>query len=319
MSETAYVAASGYEAQLEQELSGHYDAIDKISDRLFIVSGDIRPIAWAVNSWFNVERIEISSIGHAAKELRERGPYWSPHMCNNARRCQHISDKLLRIKDRTLDFPNSKKLRSRGAFCLIDENHMLCSKHTSRPFADGAAIFNEDHENPPARAYLKIWESLTLLGEMPGADDCVLEMGAAPGAWTWTLANLGSEVHSIDRAPLDDRIDALPNVHHRIGSAFAIEPKDEKNNWLCSDIICYPERLLSMIDRWLKDGHCQYYNITIKFQGESDLEAIKALQEIPNSWLIHLHNNKNEVTWIKAPSISGNIFGYENEGNKVSV
>lgn len=310
---TAYIAATSYEAQLAHELSLHYESscIEKLSERLFIIDGDIRPIAWAVNSWFDVERVTIESIGHAAKLLRERGPYWSPHACNHTRRCQLIADKLLRIKDRTLDFPSKKKLRNRGAFCLIDETHMLCSTHTSRPFADGAAIFNQDHDNPPARAYLKIWESLTLLQQMPGPNDCVLEMGAAPGAWTWCLANLGAEVHSIDKAPLDERIDNMPNVHHRIGSAFAIEPADEKNSWLFSDIICYPERLVSMLERWLADGHCQYYNITIKFQGESDYQAIQTLQNIPNSWLIHLHNNKNEVTWIKTPQITSNIFGWE--------
>ncbi len=300
------VAAPGFEDKLLAELAIHGISHERIGDLLFEVADDCPPLSWPINQWLNAERLPIDSIGHAAKLLRERGPYWQCFELNHLRRCQLIQDKLLKVKNKEFAYPPPKALKPMGAYCLIDENTLLCAAACTRPFASGIIPFEQDRVNPPARAYLKIWEALTLLQHAPQTGEKVLELGAAPGAWTWCLAKTGAEVHSVDRAELENGIDQLANVHHRQCDAFALKPEDEMADWLCSDLICYPERLIEMIQEWLEHGHCLNYIITIKFQGETDFEAIKQLQAIPNSWLVHLFNNKHEVCFIKHPSISGN-------------
>ena len=71
----------------------------------------------------------------------------------------------------------------------------------------------------------KLWESFTLLPKRPGPGDLCLDLGSAPGGWTWVLASLGAQVFSIDKAPLAPQVDHMPGVSHCIGSGFALDPR----------------------------------------------------------------------------------------------
>ena len=175
---------------------------------------------------------------------------------------------------------------------------MWFAPRTARPWAAGAVELVEDREQPPSRAYRKLQEALLLLGRWPGPGDSAWDLGAAPGAWTWVLSELGAEVHSIDKAELDPAIAARANVHHRVGSAFALDPQVDATDWLCSDVICYPERLVTLLERWLAHDVTTGYIVTIKFQGEPDPASLVPFKNIPNSVVVHLHHNKHEVTWI---------------------
>ena len=75
---------------------------------------------------------------------------------------------------------------------------------------------------------------------------------ASPGGWTWVLAELGARVLSVDRAPLASALADRPEVEERRESAFGLAPATVGPvDWLFSDIVCYPARLLSLIERWL--------------------------------------------------------------------
>jgi Predicted SAM-dependent methyltransferase len=59
------------------------------------------------------------------------------------------------------------------------------------------------------------------------------------------LAKLGARVIAVDKAPLDPAVAALPGVEIRQASAFALDPAEiGPVDWLFSDVICYPARLL---------------------------------------------------------------------------
>ena len=62
--------------------------------------------------------------------------------------------------------------------------------------------FIEDKHSPSSRAYLKLWETFTRFQEYPKEGDKCLELGAAPGGWTWVLANLGCKVTLSIEPPL---------------------------------------------------------------------------------------------------------------------
>jgi 23S rRNA (cytidine2498-2'-O)-methyltransferase len=50
---------------------------------------------------------------------------------------------------------------------------------------------------------------------------------------------MGARVYSIDKAPLDERVAAMPGVDHHIGSGFGLEPKNTgRVDWLFSDMAC---------------------------------------------------------------------------------
>jgi 23S rRNA (cytidine2498-2'-O)-methyltransferase len=187
-----------------------------------------------------------------------------------------------------------------GSWTLLDRDTILASPSCSSPFPNGEARFVEDRMAPPSRAYLKLWELFTVLGVAPGAGERCLDLGSSPGGWTWVLAQLGAEVISVDKARLDPRVAALPGVTWHQESAFALDPTQFSGiDWLFSDVICYPRRLLSLVERWIVSGTCKRFVCTMKFQGPTDHETARSFAAIPGSRLLHLHHNKHELTWIR--------------------
>ena len=142
-----------------------------------------------------------------------------------------------------------------------------------------------------------------MLPERPGPGQLCLDLGGAPGGWAGVLQSLGARVYCIDKAPLEPRIARLPLVETCQGSAFGLEPQTAGAvDWLFSDVICYPERLLQMLARWIEHGECRHYCCTVKLQGVTDAESLKTLdafRAIPGSRLLHLSQNKHELTWVR--------------------
>jgi len=88
---------------------------------------------------------------------------------------------------------------------------------------------------------------------------------------------------------------AMPGVTQRNGSAFGLEP--EPVDWLFSDVIAYPDRLLALVRRWIDAGAPRHIVCTVKFQGETDHDAVAAFATIPGGRLMHLFHNKHELTF----------------------
>jgi 23S rRNA (cytidine2498-2'-O)-methyltransferase len=172
---------------------------------------------------------------------------------------------------------------------------MIASANSSSPVPNGEYNFIETKE-PPSRAYLKLWEVLTRIGHMPKAGDRCLELGASPGSWTWVLSSLGANVIAVDRAPLER---TFPNVQFLKKDAFQLHPDDFKEiDWVFSDLICFPEKLLSWIQLWLNQGSKANFICTLKFQGEDQYEVIEEFKKIPGIELMHLYHNKHELTMV---------------------
>lgn len=295
---TGYLAAEGFLPQLLAELDG--DAIEDVRERLVIVRGPARQAAWAANVWFDLQRMPIASIGDAARQLRAIQRNWALHPTGHFRRAALIVERLPPIKPRPHPFPAPQPTAPLGSWTLWDPDLVYASARCSSAFAHGAPVFVEDREGPPNRAYLKLWEALTVLGRHPQPGETCLDLGASPGGWTWVLAKLGATVTAIDKAPLDPRVAAMPGVQQRQESAFGLAPESVGPvDWLFSDIICYPARLLALVTRWLDSGLARNMVCTIKFQAETDHATARAFAAIPGSRVMHLHHNKHELTWAR--------------------
>ena len=139
-----------------------------------------------------------------------------------------------------------------------------------------------------------------MLGVRPGPGDVCIDLGASPGGWTWVLQKLGARVLSVDKAPLDASVARLPNVEERRESAFGLDPRSlGRVDWLFSDIVCYPKRLLTLVRNWLDKGDVRRFVCTIKFQGATDFATMREFAAIPGARLLHLHHNKHELTWAR--------------------
>ncbi len=291
----AYLAAEGFEAVLDEELSRTGRKISAWHGPLALSPDPPAPSIWALEVWTDPRAIPIASIKTAAAALRGMQRNWALLPVLHHRRAALIDAALPPVKARALVFPEPAPTGHLGGWTLLAPDRLLASPTKTSPFVNGAVRFIEDRQGPPSRAYLKLWETLTRIGRWPGPGERCLDLGASPGGWTWALAELGAAVVAVDKAPLDPLVAAMPGVTERHESAFGLAP--EQVDWLFSDVICYPARLLSLVQRWMEAAR----NIvcTIKFQGETDFASLDGFAAIPGAMLFHGAHNKHEVMFAR--------------------
>lgn len=306
----SYIAARDFLPHLLEEVPGHTRIDGELVSDWAVAAGsevpaERRPLPyWIRNAWLEPFLLEFGSISEAAAALRAIQRNWAPYPVRHFRRMALITEALPHVNTKPKAFPFSLPLNPMGGFTLLDEHLLLGSARCSSPFPNGEFQFVEDREGPPSRAYRKLWEALVLAGEMPGPGDFCLDAGASPGGWTWALAGLGARVLAVDRAPLDPGVAAMPGVSSMRHDAFTLKPGDTGPvDWLCSDVICYPEALLAWISSWMDSGLAKNFICTIKMQGEGfDRATADQFAAMPGSRVVHLWHNRHELTWINLQS-----------------
>jgi FtsJ-like methyltransferase len=194
---------------------------------------------------------------------------------------------LLVTRERLVVSVSAPKALARGGFDLA-------------PWLAGAAPVAEDRA-PPSRAYQKLEEAFQWMGRAPRTGETCVDLGAAPGSWTLMAARRGARVVAVDRVALAPAVAKLPGVSTTTGNAFTYEPP-RPVDWLLSDIVCEPERAISLVDAWLSAERCRNLVVTIKFKGRDQYGALAALEPIflrtnpAFARVKHLAHNKNEVT-----------------------
>jgi 23S rRNA (cytidine2498-2'-O)-methyltransferase len=304
---TAYLAPKEFQRDfsldLRKELSLRGIKIIEEFGRLFLCEGEEKSVVFAQEIWSDVQIKEFSSISEGAELLKSHGSRFYHYSLNHHRRAELILEKIPRAKIKKFAFLEEVPSSKIGAFSLISENKMLFTAKTNCPLPQGEINFIEDKLLPPSRAYLKLWELFTLYKIKPDKGMRVIDVGSCPGGWTWVLQTIGCHVISVDKAPLDPKIAILPNIEFRQESAFGLRPMHVGElDWFFSDIICYPAKLLELVNRYRDHGQVKNFACTIKFQNETDFETMFKFEAIPNSRIIHLSANKHEVTWV---NISG--------------
>lgn len=287
----AYLAAPGLEQPLLEELERAGVVVTRWHGRLALTDAPPRPAAWALECWTAPVVMAIASVSAAADALRAVQRNWASYGASHHRRIALIEARLPPLRARPLQFPAGPPASHLGAWTLLDPGTLLYSPTTTSPVPRGEWQFVEDHIGPPSRAYLKLYEALTRLGVRPGPGERCIDLGASPGGWSWVLAGLGADVLAVDRAPLDPRM----TVPVRLESAFGLAP--EPTDWLFSDVIAYPPRLLALVQRWIDAGCVQRIVCSVKFQGATDHATADAFAAIPGGHLTHLFHNKHELTF----------------------
>lgn len=290
-----YVSHPDFMTELCEELG----TVTAIHGNLVFSSINKPDICFAQDRWLDYQLVHISSIGEAANILKQQKAIWHPNIIQCARRSLFIAEKIPLYRNKPLTFPLTRVLPNIQCYSLLNETTLIYSLKRLKNTPNGEYFFQEDKVNPPNRAYLKLWEALSILNHYPSTETTVLDLGAAPGGWTYVMQSLGAKVIAVDKAPLDANISQLTGVTSLQQSGFSLMPQDFPDvDWLVCDIACYPERLYTFLQKWLLTSNVKQYICTIKLQGKTDFEIIRRFQAIPNSLVLHLFNNKHELTWI---------------------
>ncbi len=86
-----------------------------------------------------------------------------------------------------------------------------------------------------------------------GAGMRAVDLGAAPGGWTWQLVRRGIHVVAIDNGPMDTRLMDSGLVEHRREDGFRFRPP-RPVDWLVCDMVEQPARIARLIAQWLARG-----------------------------------------------------------------
>jgi 23S rRNA (cytidine2498-2'-O)-methyltransferase len=298
MDKSLYLAPFKHEDDLLKELAFKNITVLETRGRVVLAQGRRDDVIWAQSSWIGVQEIAISSIKDGAKKLRDLGRNWALFSVGQHRRAELIQAELPHYPTKAIPFLAPRPTQPMGGWTLWENDLILASLETTSLYPIGEMTFEEDQINPPSRAYLKLWEFFTCHSpRLPNASEHLLDMGACPGGWTWVLQSFGGAVTAVDKAPLEKRIAELPRVSVLNESAFGLAPnRIEKVDWFFSDIICYPERLLTLVGHWREAG-VKNFVCTIKYQAETDFAVTHQFLEKFGGKIIHQHHNKHEVTW----------------------
>lgn len=298
---TLYYAADGFSHELQKELKN----IEFQRERLFLAAGsEPQKVLWAQCIGINASIHKFQSITEAVEILRSQKinnlpqKRWAHCSDEHFRRAELIQEKLFKFKFKSLQFLEELKNQDWGIWFLIDQNTLACAPTTNSILPLGLVQFQEDKINPPSRAYLKLWEFFTIYKRLPSPHETVMDLGSCPGGWTWVLANLGCNVISVDKAPIEEKVKKRPNVTYLKKDAFTLKKSDVPSiDWLFSDIICFPEKLFELVMYWYNETQVKNFVCTIKFQGETDYNSLEMFKKIPDANVTHLCHNKHEVTF----------------------
>lgn len=295
---TLLYAFEGFEKDLSEELSLGTARILERQGRLFVVEDlSSRPV-WAQVCGHHAVRITAKSITESAKALRDLGGKWVCASQTLHRRSQLIQEQAYRSRPPLeIEFLGEVPATQWGLWALLNENTLIASVETDSVFPLGEVRLKES-EAPPSRAYMKLWELFTVYGIKPPPGSRTVDLGSAPGGWTWVLAEIGCRVIAVDKAPLAPQVAKNPLVKSLKKDAFKLSPQEAGPvDWLFSDLICYPPKLFELVQNWREAG-VKNFVCTLKFQGRSDFDSMARFLEIPGSWIVHLCANKHEVTWV---------------------
>jgi 23S rRNA (cytidine2498-2'-O)-methyltransferase len=169
--------------------------------------------------------------------------------------------------------------------------------HWTVPFPRGETPVAVD-KLAPSRAFAKLLEAERRLGrEIRSGETCV-DLGAAPGSWSYVAVQRGAQVLAVDRSPLREDLMRHHLVRFQAADAFSFKPA-AKVDWLLCDVIAMPHRSAALLMDWLKAGWMRQFVVTLKFKGVEydELERLKdALPRLCKDFrLVRLCANRNEA------------------------
>jgi len=129
----------------------------------------------------------------------------------------------------------------------------------------------------PSRSTLKLEEAfLTLMDEAERSrllkpEMRAVDLGAAPGGWSFQLARREMRVTAVDNGPMDTRLLEGGRVKHLRADGFTWLP-GQPVDWMVCDIVDKPARTVDLAGRWFRGGHCRMSVFNLKLPMKQRLQ-----------------------------------------------
>jgi 23S rRNA (cytidine2498-2'-O)-methyltransferase len=132
----------------------------------------------------------------------------------------------------------------------------------------------------PSRSAQKLEEAfLVFLSEEERArrlkpDMTAVDLGAAPGGWTWQLTRRGLRVAAVDNGPLAPSLLASRLVTHVRADGYTWRP-DGPVDWLVCDMVAAPARVARLVGIWAAKKLCKESIFNLKLPSGDRLAAVR--------------------------------------------
>ena len=162
-----------------------------------------------------------------------------------------------------------------------DKNRALIG--TSDPHNSAAAHMGilrlKMPHDAPSRSYLKLAEAFEVFLSKeeqqkwlkPGLH--AVDLGAAPGGWTWQLVQRGLKVIAVDNGPLKGVAAEHPSIKHLRQDGFRYRPK-QPVDWLVCDMVEQPARVAALMADCVASGATSRAIFNLKLPMKKRVEAL---------------------------------------------
>jgi len=154
----------------------------------------------------------------------------------------------------------------------------------------------------PSRSTLKLEEAfLHFLDEKATARTLkpgmhAVDLGAAPGGWTYQLVHRQMLVTAVDNGPMDRTLLETGQVEHRREDGFRFRPR-KPVDWMVCDMIEHPERIARLVGQWIGRGLCRQSIFNLKIPMKKRYEVVQRCAELLRAE-VHKNATKNRSTKI---------------------
>ncbi|WP_090730598.1 23S rRNA (cytidine(2498)-2'-O)-methyltransferase RlmM [Azotobacter beijerinckii] len=105
-----------------------------------------------------------------------------------------------------------------------------------------------------------------------------VDLGAAPGGWTWQLVNRHIKVTAVDNGPMAPSLMDSGLVEHVRSDGFVFRPR-RPVDWMVCDIVEKPARTAALIETWLGEGLCREAVVNLKLPMKQRYAEVHRLLE----------------------------------------
>lgn len=198
------------------------------------------------------------------------------------RRFQPLLEKALREQGRLRDDPHAMRLH----LFFPNKNSVLIG--SSDPHNSAAAIMGIARQSMPAeapsRSTMKLAEAIEVFMDRSEQTRLLrqgmtaVDLGAAPGGWTWQLVRRGIRVTAVDNGPLKGVLVNHPLVQHPLvqhlrQDGFKYTPR-KAVDWLVCDMVEQPSKVAALIALWFAEGRCKHAIFNLKLPMKQRIAAI---------------------------------------------
>ena len=306
----AWVSYVAEEQQLKK-LMGDVSFRDLIFARQWFLSGDVIELP-------SFDR--VSAIIANMEGVPQCGELEIVHGDSNegkelSRLCKSITGPLAGTlrKNNQLSAKRNNKLPRMMLMFLNGEQALLGYQYTdnSCKWPDGI-LHLKSPKDAPSRSTLKLEEAWHWFIPKKDWDSRIyagmraVDLGAAPGGWTWQLVKRHMMVEAIDNGPMKgDLMESGQVVHHEV-DGFKFSPS-KKAHWMVCDMAESPIKVAERMAQWIAFDWCSETIFNLKLPMKKRYVEVQKCIELMNEIIEkadmrvemsfkHLYHDREEIT-----------------------